>query len=105
MNEHEVARLALVQGIQAALAGPSAPVAPQVPGVPSDASQSVRDAAIREIASKPSHLRTQDEAAYVAAVKDAAVLATLSKPIDQVTSEERAELLRQIRECEGRGWQ
>lgn len=81
---HDARRAELLAGIQGALSGPSAPAAPVDPGP--NATQIQRDI-------------------YTAAVKDAAVHATLSKPTDQVTSDERAQLWKEVLDCARRGWQ
>jgi hypothetical protein len=63
---------------------PAAPQTPQDPGPNATPAQ-------REI--------------FEAQKRDGAVLATLSKPIDQISTDERAQLLKQVRDCAERGWQ
>lgn len=77
-------RAELLAGIQGALSGPRAPAAPAP--LAADATQAQKDA-------------------HNDAVRDHAVLTTLSKSTGDVSVEERAELLRQLRECAARGWQ
>lgn len=81
---HNARRAELLSGIQTALSGPRIPSAPVPPGP--NATQAQKDA-------------------YDAAVRDQRVHQTLQKPIGQVTVDERAELLREIRACQERGWQ